>query len=141
MFPTSRTRRAPLILSTCALAVLAACDDPLDFDLRGLGGGFTTSQAAQTATEARPRPAQRGHRHDQERDMPWPEEARDLLNASVEPLLKPPCHTAHNRQVNQRNQERGRQHKDQRKRQHFHELPWHARPKEQRQKGAKRRGW
>ena len=60
MFPTSRTRRAPLILSTCALAVLAACDDPLDFDLRGLGGGFTTSQAAQTATEDRPRPDQRG---------------------------------------------------------------------------------
>ena len=60
MFPTSRTRRAPLVLYTCALAVLAACDDPLDFDLRGLGGGFTTSQAAQTATEDRPRPDQRG---------------------------------------------------------------------------------
>mgnify|MGYP001799937623 CR=1 FL=1 len=60
MFPTSRTRRTPLILSTCALAVLAACDDPLDFDLRGLGGGFTTSQAAQTATEDRPRPDARG---------------------------------------------------------------------------------
>ncbi|MEM7632056.1 MAG: peptidoglycan DD-metalloendopeptidase family protein [Pseudomonadota bacterium] len=60
MFPTSPMRRMPLILSTCGLVVLAACDEPLDFDLRGLGGGFTTSQAAQTATEDRPRPDQRG---------------------------------------------------------------------------------
>ena len=60
MFPSFRMRRVPLILSTCGLTVLAACDEPLDFDLRGLGGGFTTSQAAQNATENRPRADNRG---------------------------------------------------------------------------------
>ncbi|MEL6620500.1 MAG: LysM peptidoglycan-binding domain-containing protein [Pseudomonadota bacterium] len=53
-------RRMPLILATCGLAVLAGCDEPLDFDLRGLGGGFSTAQAAQTTTEDRPRPDNRG---------------------------------------------------------------------------------
>ncbi|WP_415920840.1 peptidoglycan DD-metalloendopeptidase family protein [Tateyamaria sp. SN6-1] len=60
MFPSFHARCVPLILSTCGLVVLAACDEPLDFDLRGLGGGFSTSQAAQTATEDRPRPDSRG---------------------------------------------------------------------------------
>ncbi|WP_299687085.1 peptidoglycan DD-metalloendopeptidase family protein [uncultured Tateyamaria sp.] len=60
MFPRFSTRRAPLILSACGLTLLAACDEPLDFDLRGLGGGFTTSQAAQNATEDRPRADSRG---------------------------------------------------------------------------------
>ncbi|WP_299625740.1 peptidoglycan DD-metalloendopeptidase family protein [uncultured Tateyamaria sp.] len=60
MILTQNARRAPLILATCGMAVLAGCDDPLDFDLRGLGGGFTTSQAAQTATADRPRPDSRG---------------------------------------------------------------------------------
>ncbi len=61
MTPTTHsTRRMPLILATCGLAVLAACDEPLDFDLRGIGGGFTTAQAAQNATENRPRADNRG---------------------------------------------------------------------------------
>ncbi len=60
MFPNLPLRRVPLILCTCGLTVLAACSEPLDFDLRGLGGGFTTSPAAQTATENRPRADSRG---------------------------------------------------------------------------------
>ena len=48
-----------------ALAVLAGCGgagfQDLDFDLRGLGGGFTTSDAARNAqTTARPMPDARG---------------------------------------------------------------------------------
>lgn len=34
------------MLAGCALAALTACDEPLDFDLRGLADGFNTSQAA-----------------------------------------------------------------------------------------------
>lgn len=60
MIPTKQRNRAPLMIATCGLLVLAACDEPLDFDLRGLGGGFTTSQAAQNATADRPQPDNRG---------------------------------------------------------------------------------
>jgi len=49
-----------LLIATCGLAVLAACDEPLDFDLRGLGGGFTTADAVQNATADRPEPDDRG---------------------------------------------------------------------------------
>ncbi|MEM7520470.1 MAG: peptidoglycan DD-metalloendopeptidase family protein [Pseudomonadota bacterium] len=42
-------------------AVLAACgDQPLDFDLRGLTGGFSTADAATGPLAARPRPDDRG---------------------------------------------------------------------------------
>ncbi|MEM6758376.1 MAG: peptidoglycan DD-metalloendopeptidase family protein [Pseudomonadota bacterium] len=58
--PKLTPRRVPLILSGCSLALISACTEPLDFDLRGLSGGFSTSQAAQTATEDRPRPDNRG---------------------------------------------------------------------------------
>lgn len=58
--PQVLPRRVPLILSSCSLALISACTEPLDFDLRGLSGGFSTSQAAQTATEDRPRPDDRG---------------------------------------------------------------------------------
>ncbi|MEL7093503.1 MAG: peptidoglycan DD-metalloendopeptidase family protein [Pseudomonadota bacterium] len=58
--PKLMPRRVPLILSSCSLALISACTEPLDFDLRGLSGGFSTSQAAQTATEDRPRPDNRG---------------------------------------------------------------------------------
>ena len=54
------TRRMPLILATCGLTVLAACDQTLDYDLRGLDGGFSTTDAAKNATEARPAPDNRG---------------------------------------------------------------------------------
>ncbi|WP_170752804.1 M23 family metallopeptidase [Ruegeria lacuscaerulensis] len=43
-----------------ALAVLAGCEGPLDYDLRGQIGGFSTTDAAQTATTNRPPPDARG---------------------------------------------------------------------------------
>ncbi|MBY5932274.1 peptidoglycan DD-metalloendopeptidase family protein [Tateyamaria omphalii] len=60
MIPTKQRRRAPLMMATCGLLVLAACDEPLDFDLRGLGGGFSTAPAVQNATADRPQPDDRG---------------------------------------------------------------------------------
>ncbi|WP_293573150.1 peptidoglycan DD-metalloendopeptidase family protein [Phaeobacter sp.] len=42
------------------LAVLAACEGPLDYDLRGQIGAFNTTEAAQTATVSRPKPDSRG---------------------------------------------------------------------------------
>ncbi len=46
--------------SLVALAVLAGCNGPLDYDLRGQVGGFSTTQAAQAATANRPAPDARG---------------------------------------------------------------------------------
>ncbi len=43
-----------------ALAVLAGCEGPLDYDLRGEVGGFSTSPAALSATANRPAPDGRG---------------------------------------------------------------------------------
>ncbi|WP_158968432.1 peptidoglycan DD-metalloendopeptidase family protein [Chachezhania sediminis] len=43
-----------------ALTLVAACSEPFDYDLRGKMGGFSTSQAARTATEARPKPDANG---------------------------------------------------------------------------------
>lgn len=62
MFPISMRRRARLALCASSSAVLlAACgDQPLDFDLRGLGGGFTTADAATGPLASRPRPDDRG---------------------------------------------------------------------------------
>ncbi|WP_299591724.1 peptidoglycan DD-metalloendopeptidase family protein [uncultured Tateyamaria sp.] len=60
MIPTLQRPRGPLMIATCGLLVLAACEEPLDFDLRGLGGGFTTAEAAQNATVDRPQPDDRG---------------------------------------------------------------------------------
>lgn len=42
------------------LALAAACTEPLDYDLRGQIGAFNTAKAAQTATESRPSPDNRG---------------------------------------------------------------------------------
>ncbi|WP_415402615.1 peptidoglycan DD-metalloendopeptidase family protein [Tateyamaria sp. SN3-11] len=53
-------RRGPLMIATCGLLVLAACDEPLDFDLRGLEGGFNTREAARNATVERPEADDRG---------------------------------------------------------------------------------
>lgn len=53
--------KTPLRLAGAAsLALLAGCTDPLDFDLRGNLGGFSTADAAQTATADRPEPDARG---------------------------------------------------------------------------------
>ena len=62
----TRTRilaRKPALRVTigcAALVLLAACEQPLDFDLRGAGGGFTTANAAQNGTAPRPEPDDRG---------------------------------------------------------------------------------
>lgn len=50
-----------LLAATTAIALVAGCDRPLDFDLRGkLGSGADTSAAARGATASRPRPDDRG---------------------------------------------------------------------------------
>ena len=54
-----RSARLTLSLGT-ALLVLAACDQPVDFDLRGLSGGFSTTEAAQAPVASRPQPDNRG---------------------------------------------------------------------------------
>ncbi|WP_425082909.1 peptidoglycan DD-metalloendopeptidase family protein [Ruegeria profundi] len=43
-----------------ALAILTGCEGPLDYDLRGQLGGFSTTDAAQSATTSRPAPDARG---------------------------------------------------------------------------------
>lgn len=43
-----------------ALLAVAGCDTPLDFDLRNLGGGLSTSAAARSATADRPQADARG---------------------------------------------------------------------------------
>lgn len=60
---TRPNARAPMRLSLLAGAAcltLAGCSDSLDFDLRGLGGGFTTANAANAPLAARPLPDDRG---------------------------------------------------------------------------------
>ncbi|KIN72961.1 LysM peptidoglycan-binding domain-containing M23 family metallopeptidase [Sulfitobacter guttiformis] len=51
--------RVPL-LTGVACITLAACNQPLDFDMRGIGGGFSTANAAQAALDGRPAPDDRG---------------------------------------------------------------------------------
>ena len=48
------------LLAGAACIGLAGCSDPLDFDLRGLGGGFSTAEAAKAPLAARPKPDDRG---------------------------------------------------------------------------------
>ena len=56
-----RHRAGRVIASASALALLAACREPLDFDMRGnFGNALTTSDAARQATADRPRPDDRG---------------------------------------------------------------------------------
>ncbi|OUS38822.1 peptidase M23 [Rhodobacterales bacterium 56_14_T64] len=58
-FPLSRlTRRSAAVVSV--LGLLAACDGPLDYDLRGQVGAFNTTNAAQNATTGRPDADDRG---------------------------------------------------------------------------------
>lgn len=58
VIPTARPYR--LMLATSAFALLAGCGgDGLDFDLRGLGGGFNTSEVTRSLP-ARPEPDARG---------------------------------------------------------------------------------
>jgi murein DD-endopeptidase MepM/ murein hydrolase activator NlpD len=54
-------RPLPLLAGSAACLLLTACDEPLDFDLRGgIGGGLDTADAARQATADRPAPDQRG---------------------------------------------------------------------------------
>ena len=53
-------RAARLLTLLPAAALLAACEGPLDYDLRGQLGGFSTAPAAQDATADRPMPDARG---------------------------------------------------------------------------------
>jgi len=55
-----RISYAPLLAGTAALA-LAACEEPLDLDMRGVfGDAPSTAQAARNATSDRPQPDDRG---------------------------------------------------------------------------------
>ncbi|WP_299499137.1 LysM peptidoglycan-binding domain-containing protein [uncultured Roseobacter sp.] len=59
VFPRSRARLSLMIAT--GLVVLSACGQPLDFDLRGGLGGFSTADAAtQVVTAQRPSPDNRG---------------------------------------------------------------------------------
>ncbi|MEP2030049.1 MAG: peptidoglycan DD-metalloendopeptidase family protein [Paracoccaceae bacterium] len=57
---SARSFAVRLSLGCGLLALIAACDKPLDFDLRGSEGGFTTANAARNATADRPAPDDRG---------------------------------------------------------------------------------
>lgn len=50
----------PMLCSVAALCLLGACSEPLDYDLRGNLGGFSTTDAALKATTKRPKPDARG---------------------------------------------------------------------------------
>ena len=49
-----------ILTAVSLLALLAACDEPLDFDMRGKIGAFSTAPAAQSATGTRPAADNRG---------------------------------------------------------------------------------
>ncbi|MFY9211655.1 MAG: LysM peptidoglycan-binding domain-containing M23 family metallopeptidase [Aestuariivita sp.] len=51
-------KRSATLTALCL--VLAGCDEPLDFDLRGNVGGFSTAPAARSVTTNRPAPDARG---------------------------------------------------------------------------------
>lgn len=55
-----RLTSARLCGAVAVTALLAGCDEPLDFDLRGQVGGFSTSDAARNITTDRPKPDARG---------------------------------------------------------------------------------
>ena len=58
---TTPTRFWRPAVAVAGLALVSACSQPLDFDLRGnFGNAFNTANAAQSATAARPRPDDRG---------------------------------------------------------------------------------
>lgn len=48
------------LMATAAVLLLGACSEQMDFDLRGLGDGFSTADAARQPTGDRPRPDNRG---------------------------------------------------------------------------------
>ncbi|WP_319824179.1 peptidoglycan DD-metalloendopeptidase family protein [Thalassovita sp.] len=61
MTQTRRFRSARVVFAGSALALVGACAEPLDFDLRGnFGNTLTTAEAARQTTAHRPRPDNRG---------------------------------------------------------------------------------
>ena len=57
----SRRQTRLTLLAGASAILLAGCEgQPLDFDLRGVGGGFSTAQAATGPLAARPSPDNRG---------------------------------------------------------------------------------
>ena len=60
-FSNNRPRRINVAVLLSTAALLSACSQGLDYDLRGIGGGFSTSEAANEAvTSPRPQPDARG---------------------------------------------------------------------------------
>ena len=57
--PKMMTNRARLMLAVAATALVVGCDKPIDFDLRDMGNGFDTTEAALNPPN-RPRPDARG---------------------------------------------------------------------------------
>ncbi|WP_282021909.1 peptidoglycan DD-metalloendopeptidase family protein [Ruegeria faecimaris] len=60
MRAVSKSAMRRCALGVASLAILAGCERPLDYDLRGQVGGFSTAEAAQSATTNRPAPDARG---------------------------------------------------------------------------------
>jgi murein DD-endopeptidase MepM/ murein hydrolase activator NlpD len=56
-FPVGRRQG---LAATAVCIVLAGCSQPMDFDMRGLGDGFSTADAVAQPVPARPRPDNRG---------------------------------------------------------------------------------
>lgn len=61
VFSDNRPRRLNVAIYLTTAALLSACSQGFDYDLRGVGGGFSTAEAAnQAATSQRPEPDARG---------------------------------------------------------------------------------
>jgi len=54
------TSRQRALIAGAGLLALAGCAEPVDFDLRGIGGGLDTSSAARVEASPRPEPDSRG---------------------------------------------------------------------------------
>ncbi|MGB5864104.1 MAG: peptidoglycan DD-metalloendopeptidase family protein [Sulfitobacter sp.] len=57
---SGKTTRKSLLAGVACLGLAACANQPLDFDLRGVAGGFTTANAAQAPLATRPVPDNRG---------------------------------------------------------------------------------
>ncbi len=60
MRAVSRSALGRGVSALVTVVVVAGCEGPLDYDLRGQIGGFSTTPAAQSATTSRPTPDARG---------------------------------------------------------------------------------
>ncbi|WP_299640992.1 peptidoglycan DD-metalloendopeptidase family protein [uncultured Ruegeria sp.] len=60
MSAVSKSAMRRCATGVAALAILAGCEGPLDYDLRGQVGGFSTTDAVQSTTTSRPSPDSRG---------------------------------------------------------------------------------